>query len=343
MISHNRSSTRPAFVVLNPGGRDADQFFPDGAPPPSLQDHAPINYHAYAACMRGSFLRSPALVPDEASVLLLLRKDLRPALRAIPDLVKKRTQVFVSWKEAGLHQVSTALAGKNQWQQFQEICGCTSGAIASTPELSSLYRAAGSKLVAAIPTPYPVGEPGWDFSIPFPDRSGIFLGTRELDVPSRNHLLCTRIAAAAAARLGTTVTMIDDGSAPRWMKASLLREGFHLVKGPLPYPDYLRLIARHRVLFQLDRSAVPGQVAGDCLLAGVLCVGGDGSVEREVFSESCGFGKDTSTLEHLLMRALSDDEWLKSTEQASREAAHQRVSFPAIASRIQNLLSQTSI
>ena len=37
-----------------------------------------------------------------------------------------------------------------------------------------------------------------------------------------------------------------------------------IIEGWLPYPDYLRLMAQHRIVLQLDRSAVPGQVAGDC-------------------------------------------------------------------------------
>src|SRR5207244_10966561 len=31
------------------------------------------------------------------------------------------------------------------------------------------------------------------------------------------------------------------------------------------YPDYLRAIAQHKIVLQLDRSHVPGQVAGDAL------------------------------------------------------------------------------
>ena len=52
------------------------------------------------------------------------------------------------------------------------------------------------------------------------------------------------------------------------------------------YPDYLRDVARHKIVLQLDRSHVPGQVAGDALLCRIPCVGGDGAIERIAFSEN---------------------------------------------------------
>jgi len=42
--------------------------------------------------------------------------------------------------------------------------------------------------VAFIPTPYPIDDRRWDFSRPIEERSGIFIGTREWNVLSRNHL-----------------------------------------------------------------------------------------------------------------------------------------------------------
>ena len=42
--------------VLNPGGRDPEQNFADAAVSHSTA-HAPVNFHAYAACTEGSFYR----------------------------------------------------------------------------------------------------------------------------------------------------------------------------------------------------------------------------------------------------------------------------------------------
>ena len=41
--------------------------------------------------------------------------------------------------------------------------------------------------------------------------------------------------------------------------------------------------ARHKIVLQADKSAVPGQVAGDALLCRMPCVGGDGAIDRLAF------------------------------------------------------------
>jgi hypothetical protein len=41
------------LAVLNPGGRDPNQSFSSGAGTPDAAGHAPVNFHAYAACTNG--------------------------------------------------------------------------------------------------------------------------------------------------------------------------------------------------------------------------------------------------------------------------------------------------
>jgi hypothetical protein len=329
--------TGEPFIVLNPDGRDADQSFSDGPGTPQSSGHAPVNYHAYAACVRGSFLRSSAAVPENAAVLLLLRRDLRHALRALKILHKKQACVFVSWKESGLHQVALALNAKNQWERFQEICAGSKGALASTPDIQSLYQSAGSSNVHFLATPYPVDFPEWNFEVHQTGRAGVFVGTRECDVATRHHDLAVEIALSVAENARTHVTIIDNGSMHRWQRNSWSKRGARFVRGPLPYPEYLRLIAAHRAVFQLDRSAVPGQVAGDCLLARVLCIGGDGAVDREAFPETCGSGRAVNELAALLEKSLTNHAWWEEAEKAVKARAMETISFSATAPRLRTI------
>ena len=79
------------LAVLNPGGSDPDQRFPDLAGAPDDRAHAPVNYHAYAACTGGGFFRKASSIPVEwRHVLLLLRYDLKPSLRATQSLSSAR-------------------------------------------------------------------------------------------------------------------------------------------------------------------------------------------------------------------------------------------------------------
>ena len=64
----------PALGVLNPGGRDRFQSFENGPGSPGDPGHAPVNFHAYAACTRGVFAdRVSALPPHVRGVIVLLR------------------------------------------------------------------------------------------------------------------------------------------------------------------------------------------------------------------------------------------------------------------------------
>lgn len=321
-----------AFAVLNPGGRDKTREFPAGAGTPEDPGHPPVNYHAYAACCRGGYYREPEEVPEEVQTVLLLlrRKGLSQALAAIATLPRPHRQIWISWKESGLHQVSEVLQDVRRLRVFQEICRQADGFLSSTPELELLYRQAGCRTGTFVPTPYPLEELEWDFSVPVAQRVGIFIGTREFDVPSRNHLL----AVATACTMNVPVTVLNpDGMAEARLLRTISPE-IRIVPGPLRYPEYLRLMATHRIVFQLDRSAVPGQVAGDALLCRLPCVGGDGAVERSAFSDCCGFGRDAGSLSKIAQRLLRDDDAYHQVVMASEMTATKTLGFSAIAARL---------
>ncbi len=309
------------LAVFNPGGRDREQRFPDGAGAVDLRGHAPVNYHAYAACTRGGFFRDVRAIPAEMrAVLLLLRSDLKPALAALKTLKAAGRIVAISWKESGHHQVAEQLGSATNLALFRELCALADGALSSTPELVPLYRAAGAKAAEFIPTPYPVDDARWDFSRPLVERSGIFIGTREWDVPSRNHAS----ALLRASSLGEPVTVFNlDGRAGRKKLDALEFGSLRVIEERLPYPDYLREMAKCRVVFQLDASAVPGQVAGDALLCRMPCIGGNGAVDQLAFGDDA----DAGTL-------LRDDAAWCAAVQESQKRALSFLSFATVSSRL---------
>jgi hypothetical protein len=287
-----------------------------------------VNYHGYAACCRGAFYRRHRDIPDSVrGVLVLLRKNgLGDALQAVRSLRKRGKQVLVSWKESGLLQVACALERPRIASRFRAVCAEADGFISSTPELVPLYRSAGCVRGGFIPTPYPVEETVWDFSIPPSKRTGIFIGTREFAIPSRNHYL----ALSGTCDLGYPVTVINTEG---WTGVRLLRTispNLRLVPRKLPYPEYLHLMARHRIVFQLDRSAVPGQVAGDALLSGLPCVGGDGAIDRLVFPELSATSLTVESAVDVAKRLLTDDEYYAATLTRARELALEKVSFAKV-------------
>src|SRR5438067_1703273 len=229
------------LTVLNPGGRDAAQDFPDAAGETALP-HPPTNFHAYAACTRGTFQREikDALAQD-TPVLLLLRGDFAASERALETLQKAGRFVAVSLKETGLHQIANQLQNSARLARFVRIVQKADACLAPTPEAADLCRASrGDRRAAFIPTPYPIDDPRWDFSRPIEQRAGIFIGTREWEVPSRNHLAALMIARRLSESTGESLTVFDyDGR----RGARLLSEiGFpagklRVLNKKLAYPD----------------------------------------------------------------------------------------------------------
>src|SRR5262249_4510915 len=230
--------------------------------------------------------------------VLVMRSDFRDSERARADLKKAGRTVAVSLKETGLQQIAHQLRDPTRLSRFIKIVTQADAYIATTPEAAEIYQCVRSKhdpaTVTFIPTPYPVVDQGWDFSVPAAEESGIFVGTREWDVPSRNHFAALLVARQLCEATDEQVTVVNlDGYKGRRLVGELnFPEGkLRLIEKWKAYPDYLRDVARHKIVLQLDRSHVPGQVAGDALLCRIPCVGGDGAIERIAFSKSCGEGR----------------------------------------------------
>ena len=158
------------LTVLNPGGRDPEQQF-HNVPAPGQGPHPPINFHAFAACTFGAFHRDTRRALDERTpVLLLLRSDFRASERALAELKRQGRVVAVSLKETGLHQIAQQLRDPAKLSRFIKIVTQADACVATTPEAAEIYQRVRSKhdaaTVAFIPTPYPIEDQRWDFSVP---------------------------------------------------------------------------------------------------------------------------------------------------------------------------------
>lgn len=330
------------LTVLNPNGRDAAQEFPDGAGE-SAQPHPPTNFHAYAACTHGTFERdAKAALARNTPVLVLLRGDFAASERAVITLQQAGRFVAVSLKETGLHQIAEQLRNSSSLARFIRVVQKADACLAATLETADLFRAVrGPGGVAFIPTPYPIDDPRWDFSRPIESRSGIFVGTREWDVPSRNHLAALALARRLSDESGEHVTVFNfDGRRGTRLLATLgFKTGkLRILEKKRAYPDYLREIARHKIVLQLDTSFVPGQVAGDALLSRVPCVGGNGAIDRLGFPETSGWSRSIEEVREIAARLVTDSEFYRSHVANLIPSALARVGFRAVAEELRKLL-----
>ena len=333
----SQSAENFRLTVLNPGGRDPEQQF-HSLPAPGEGEHPPINFHAFAACTFGAFHRDVRrAIAQNTPVLLLLRGDFRASERALADLKRAGRTVAVSLKETGLHQIAQQLRDPAKLSRFTRIVGDANGCIATTPEAAEIYRRVRSKwdpaTVAFIATPYPAEDARWNFSVSPAEQSGVFVGTREWDVPSRNHFAALLVARQLCEATGEPVTVVNlDGYKGRRLLGELkFPEGkLRLIEKWKSYPDYLREVARHKIVLQLDRSHVPGQVAGDALLCRIPCVGGDGAIERIAFSKMCGEGRSINEIASIALELLKNADLRSAIVTESHERASQRLSFQAV-------------
>src|SRR5258707_14819857 len=329
------------LTVLNPGGRDPAQQF-HSVPAPNEGAHPPVNFHGFAACTLGAFHRDVrSAIAENTPVLLLLRSDFRTAERALTDLKKEGRTVAVSLKETGLHQIAQQLCDPAKLSRFMKIVTNSDGCIATTPDAAEVYQRVRSKrdptMVTFIPTPYPIEDQRWNFSLPVSEQSGIFVGTRESDVPSRNHFAALLLAHQLCEDTGEPVSVANlDGYKGRQFLAELrFPEGkLRLIEKWTSYPDYLRNVARHKIVLQLDRSHVPGQVAGDALLCRIPCVGGDGAIERIAFAKTCGEGRTITEIASMALDLLKNADLRATIVSESQESALEQLSFQAVRAQL---------
>jgi hypothetical protein len=141
-----------------------------------------------------------------------------------------------------------------------------------------------------------------------------------------------------AASMFETVTVFNcDGWYGRRMIARLGYDErlLRVIEGRVPYPRYLRILAKHKLVWQLDASAVPGQVAGDALLARVPCVGGNGTTERLAFPDLCGHGRSAEQLFDLAARLLEHPHDCADVIGRAMDQGRERLSFEAVARQLE--------
>src|SRR2546421_4741158 len=335
------------LTVLNPEGRDPQQQL-HRVPAPGESGRPPINFHAFAACTLGAFHRDPRrAIAEQTPVLLLLRSDFRASERAFDNLKRQGRAVTVSLKETGSHQIAQQLRDPRKLARFMKIVSEADGCIATSPEAAEIYQRVRTtrnpSTVAFVPTPYPIEDQRWNFSVPIPEQSGIFVGTREWDVPSRNHLAALIVARqlCEATDEPVTVANLDGYRGRRLLNELKFPEGkLRLIEKWKSYPDYLREIAQHKIVLQLDRSHVPGQVAGDALLCRIPCVGGDGAIERIAFSKTSREVRTLNEVASMASDLLKNPELREAVVAESQERARERLSFEAGRSQLAKFFAQ---
>ncbi len=343
------------LAVLNPGGRDRPISYRNGPGQPTSESgvHPPINFHAYAAATRGDFFDTTqaALAGDHDAVLVLIRRRVGASRKAVAALKAAGRTVLVAWKEAGPYQITQQLGSSKLLDDYQDILSLADGVLSPCsvlpPRWGWISADGFARKTRFIPTPYPLEFDAWNFSRPTSERRGIFIGTREFFTATRSHLRALAESASLAADLGVPVTVINADKRAgrrllRQLESSFPEGSLRIVDRPLPYIDYLQLMASHRLVFQLDRSAVPGQVAGDALMCRTLCAGGNTAIEHLAFNDLAEVSSASlSELFEKIRHLLGDEEAYREAVAESQRKAMEKVSFAAVAAQLADFVAET--
>ena len=345
-------------AVLNHKSRDGFVDYAHGPRKYVPGTHPPINYHAYAAATRGAFFDKATDVIEQKdrfdAVLVLIRSRTWVTLDAVKQLKEAGMKVLVSWKESGPYQITKQLSSSTKaLQGYQEILMLADGILSPTrvtpPRWGWISSEEFWRKTRFVPTPYPLEYPEWDFSVPLNERKGLMVGTREFFTPTQNHLRALARSATLAGQLKIPVTVVNaDGRKGRELLRNL-EESFpeaslHIIEGKLPYDQYLKLISSHRVVFQLDRSVVPGQVAGDALLARTLCAGGNSAIEEEAFPDFCdGRTADLQAVYKKIADVFQDDAIYEHEVKMTQRLAFETVSYGAVADRLKKFIDELDV
>ena len=334
------------FSVLCPTGADSFQQFRYYAGFVDDYVHPPINYHGYAACMGGCFHKDLSRIEQDETVLFLLSGNHAGSnLRVIRKLKARGIRVLVSLKETGLQQILSQISRPRTIKKLRAIFSYADGFISPTESLISFYRALSQAPIEFIPTPYPINDVRWDFSIPIRQRQGIFLGTREFFEWNRNHLFALLLLKRVLSETGETVTVMNtDGfRGVRLLKSLEFQSNrLNIISGKLPYSEYMSEMAKHKLVFQLDQSTVPGQVAGDAILCGLPCIGGNGTMESIAFPELSLKAIDMDGACQIAIKLCRDTDLQQYYIQDSRKRAIENLSFEAVAIKIRDFIEVLS-
>lgn len=329
------------LCVLQPGSRVPQQLFPSFAGEPDPAKHPPTGYHGFAACSGGGFYRDDAAIPEEeCRVVLVLTRNLKACRQAAINLRRAGKTLILAWEKPGTFALDYLIRSPGDLALFRDICGRAHGAIAVTPELEPVFRGGGILHVETIPTPLPVEEAAWDFSGRPEQRHGIMVGSFDRHDPARRHLAALLGLREVASQMYEPVTVVnlDGWQGRRWLRQLGYPSGMlRVIEARLPYPEYLRRMAEHKLVFQLDASGGVGSVAGDALLCRVPCIGGNGITERIVFPELCGHGTTAPDLLHLTSRMLDHGHDRDAAVEQALVLAKQRLSFEVIQQSLEQL------
>lgn len=320
-----------------------------------------ISYGAWAACTDGKIVSDADMLGDDLpDMVIILHRPCRHAhcMSSLRYLQDRGVTTGVCIQEAGMSQIQHDYSDPQRFTGLVEIMRRVDFAVFSSASAKPIGEVITPGRCHLLSPPIPMDDPRWNYLRTAPEgceRGGILVGTRQMHITSRNHLHGVFAAVSAARDLDVPVTLIERPNQdlvsllkavggvpirPARPHESLHKLGFmvryHLQR-ITPHLAYLDELRKHKVVFQMDGSAVPGRVAADAVLADIPVVGGNGTNEQIAYPDLPHDPMHASVMVDETKRLFLDEGYFDSIVSKARMIATQKLSYAAGREALLNL------
>jgi hypothetical protein len=306
--------------------------------------HPPISWHSFAAMMKGEHLPIPERDWEERILtydfVILTALDVPSSLIEIVKRMRRQGIVVAGAFVEGISSflyLCRDLGYLLSFKRFMEECNFFLNA--THHSYNRFFKEIGAVPIEYLHFGYPYRY-GLELQKRRDRREGILIGTRGFSptpVLRRNTLISLLIASRMAKRYNTHVTLILEDQYPvqdlfSHMDLPNVKIRFHR-----DYYNWLSLISRHRVVLNYDFTSAVGQIAADCGMVNVPCVGGNGDFSRIIWPDLAYEVQDLDIICEIIERLFEDERFYASICEKADRIMREEVDFPVVKKRLEDL------
>ena len=324
------------------------------------KDRGPTGWHSYAAATNGfvllynneNWIYDKILTEQYDLAILCVDNWLEP-IDTIASLINNRNIPVMLGLHEGMYNLEILL-NISQGSYFQHLIELTNtieplGWLINIPQQTKFVWEEIQRRtnVPMFDVPY-----CWDikqrnqFIVPIKERKGIFCAGVSLNTGTpRNSFYNLLLASRFSNKYNIPVSWLSRGNGDAYKYIKQLFDKPNLLTiydEDLPYPDWLHMLASHRIVLNLDTSLVQGQIPGDCAFVSVPCVGGNSRIQEFMFPKYlCKYDMDLSASYDAIKNLLLDDKQYSTYIKGVIEDNIHKISFETTVNLLQHIKENT--
>ena len=283
----------------NPRGLNGNDSYTDFRNYDTWEDAKWRSWHSLACSQKSEFFAYNGdnfhRVYEYDGIILLVNDSPELLIPFIRKLKLMKKKVLVGYHEGfGDFNLKASNIGGNFIKNLKRAVVESDGYWNVIPSANNVYESLLG--VKSYPCVHGIPYRQWNhnLTIPVENRKGILVATRTFDQRlQRNTLVTLAEANRFAEERNVRVTFVSEIPLEyiyTWKDFNF--KNVDVIQGPFPYIEWLKLIAKHRLVVHYDMSHTLGQIVCDAALVDVPCVGGNSENNIIAMSDCTLFGLD---------------------------------------------------